>query len=98
MKPVIVVVHWLDAIGDRNDRLDDKTTEKLRPVHCVSIGVLIERTAGKKGHIKLAGELVESGEYQEIQAIPNGMVLKVTRLPLPPLPPELGKWTLNKKK
>ncbi len=100
MKAQIVVVHWLDAIGDRNDRMDDSdvTKGKLRAVHCVSIGVLIERTRGKTGHIKLAGELVEGGEYQEVQAIPNGMVLKVTRIPLPDLPKEMGKWTLNKYK
>jgi hypothetical protein len=97
MKPQIVVVHWLDAIGDRNDRMDDETNEKLRAVHCVSIGVLIERTQGKRGHIKLASELIEGGEYQEIQVIPNGMVLKLSRIPLPALPPELGKWTLSKR-
>ncbi len=98
MKPQIVVVHWLDAIGDRNDRMDDSdvTKGKLRAVHCVSIGVLIERTRGKTGHIKLAAELVEGGEYQEVQAIPNGMVMSVKRLTLPPLPKELGNWTLKK--
>lgn len=100
MKPVIVVVHWLDAIGDRNDRMDDSdvTKGKLRAVHCVSVGVLIERTRGKTGHIKLAGELVEGGEYQEVQAIPNGMVLSVKRVPLPPLAKEMGNWFLTRKK
>lgn len=100
MKPQIVVVHWLDAIGDRNDRLDDQDISKgkLRAIHCVSIGVLIERTRGKTGHVKLAGELVEGGEYQEIQAIPNGMVMSIKRLTLPPLPKEMGTWTLKKSK
>jgi len=98
MKAQIVVVHWLDAMGDRNDRMDDSdiTKGKLRPMHCVSIGVLIERTRGKLGHVKIAAELMESGEYQEIQVIPNGMVLKISRLPLPALPRELGNWTLKK--
>lgn len=100
MKPQIVVVHWLDAIGDRFDRMDDAdiTKGKLRAVHCVSVGVLIERTRGKSGHVKLAGELVEGGEYQEVQAIPNGMVLSIKRLDLPPLAKEMGNWFLKKNK
>ena|SRR5882724_11858778 len=98
MKAQIVVVHWLDAIGDRHDRMDDADASKgsLRAVHCVSVGVLIERTRGKTGHIKMAAELIETGEHQEVQVIPNGMVLKVTRIPLPELPKELGNWTLKK--
>lgn len=98
MKPQIVVVHWLDAIGDRNDRMDDAdvTKGKLRAVHCVSLGVLVERTRGKTGHVKVAGELIEDGTYQEVQVIPNGMVLSIKKVPLPPLAKEMGTWTLHK--
>lgn len=96
MKPPIVMVHWLDAMGSRNDALDDDGKEKLRAIHCLSIGVLIERSLGKRGHIKIASELIEGGEYQEIQVIPNGMVLKVTRVANVDTPKELGHWVLKK--
>lgn len=96
MKAQIVIVHWLDAMGSRNDSMDDETKEKLRAIHCTSIGVLIERTRGPRGHVKLAAELIEGGEYQEIQVIPNGMVLSIKRLDLPPLAKEMGEWTLKR--
>lgn len=67
----------------------------LRAINCLSVGVLIERTRGRKGHIKLAGELVEGGDIQEVTVIPNGMVLSVKFLTLD-LPKELGSWKLEK--
>ncbi len=95
-KPVIVVVHWLDAAGDRNDVLDTDTGEALRAIHCLTIGVLIELVPGKKrGYIKVASELIEGDEYQEVQAIPNGMILSIKKLPLP-LPKEFVGWKPEK--
>lgn len=93
MKPRLAIVHWLDAVGNREGKMP--SDEPLRGVHCVSIGVLIERTRGKRGYIKIAGELIEDGTYEEVVAIPNGAVLKVTFVPVA-LPAELGQWTLKK--
>lgn len=94
MTPRLCVIHWMDAIGRREDEMES-TNEPLRAVNCLSVGILIERTRGRKGHIKIAAELVEGGGVQEIVVIPNGMVLSVKFLELP-IPKELGSWKLEK--
>ncbi len=95
MRPYIGVIHWLDAMGNRDDEMNEVPGEKLRGLHCLSLGVVIERTRGKRGHTKVAGELIEGGEYQEVQVIPNGMILTLRRLEIP-LPKEFVGWTVKK--
>jgi len=84
--PKLVMVLWLDAVGDRND--DDGAGKPLLPVPCLSVGWCIE---DKQTHIKLASELISGGEYQEVTVIPRGMVKAIAAKPFK-LPAEFREW------
>ncbi len=84
--PKLMMVLWLDAIGNRDD--EDDNGDPLKPIPCLSVGWCIE---DKKTHIKLASELISGGEYQEVTVIPRGMITAISVKPFR-LPPEFAGW------
>lgn len=87
-KPPLVLIHWLDAAGARE-------REDLEPIHCLTVGWIIEQSA-KNGHqyVKVTSELQEGNESSEHVVIPEGMIQSITvirkRLPKP-----FGKWRIK---
>jgi hypothetical protein len=79
--PKLVLVHWKDAAGDRYG--DD-----LTPPNCLTVGWVIEIN---DEYIKLASELIESGEYLEVTVIPKGMIQSIDGKPFR-LPAEFSGW------
>ena len=71
-------IHWVDTVGHRDDPAD----EPLKPLHCFSVGFVVEET---KEYVKIASELIEDGTYQEVVAIPKGCIkgVKGARITLP---------------
>ena len=79
--PKLVLVHWKDAAGARDG--DD-----LKPIDCLSVGWVIEAA---DGYVKIASELIEGGEYQEVTVIPKGMIESINGKPFR-LPAAFSGW------
>lgn len=78
MKPKMVLVEWEDInVPPTAGWVDRETALSMKPMPCKTVGFLLKRNSRV---VITVQNISEDGEYNTVEVIPAGCVIKIRRL------------------